>query len=167
MLPQWHVKDSGHSAKSAGGRLHLNTHTPLTQRSRSGLTMTLSRHSVETYHETGSHASRQGTLGHSPLSSLRHCGLIPAKESGVTVRDLISIKENKKKQRRQEMNRRTFSPNPRMRGKSHYHQTAFHWVPIQRVGESRFTVSPVYISDFFRQLSRSRSDLCTVVKKSV
>ena len=55
-----------------------------------------SRHSVETYHETGSHASRQGTLGHSPLSSLRHCGLIPAKESGVTVRDLISIKKNKK-----------------------------------------------------------------------
>ena len=22
-LPQWHVKDPGHSAKSAGGRLHL------------------------------------------------------------------------------------------------------------------------------------------------
>ena len=27
MLPQWRVKDPGHSAKSAGGRLHLNTHT--------------------------------------------------------------------------------------------------------------------------------------------
>ena len=38
VLLQWHVKDPGHSAKSAGGRLHLNTHTPLTQRSRSGLT---------------------------------------------------------------------------------------------------------------------------------
>ena len=25
--PQWHVKDFGHSAKSAGGSLHLNTHT--------------------------------------------------------------------------------------------------------------------------------------------
>ena len=23
VLPQWHVKDRGHSAKSAGGRLHL------------------------------------------------------------------------------------------------------------------------------------------------
>ena len=33
VLPQWHVKDPGHSAKSAGGRLHLNTHTTLTQRS--------------------------------------------------------------------------------------------------------------------------------------
>ena len=45
---QWHIKDSDHSAISAGGRLHLNTHTPLTQWSRSGLTMLLSRHSVGT-----------------------------------------------------------------------------------------------------------------------
>ena len=28
VLPQHHVKDRGHSAKSAGGRLQLNTHTP-------------------------------------------------------------------------------------------------------------------------------------------
>ena len=28
VLPQWHVKDPGHSAKSAGGRLQLNTHVP-------------------------------------------------------------------------------------------------------------------------------------------
>ena len=27
VLPQEHVKDPGHSAKSAGGRLQLNTHT--------------------------------------------------------------------------------------------------------------------------------------------
>ena len=46
-LPQWHVKDPGHSAKRAGGRLHLNTPTSSTHRSRSGLTL-LSRHSVET-----------------------------------------------------------------------------------------------------------------------
>ena len=39
VLPQWHVKDPSHSAKSAGGRLHLNMRTPLTQLSRSGLTM--------------------------------------------------------------------------------------------------------------------------------
>ena len=36
VLPQWHVKDPGHSAKGAGGRLHLNTHPPLIQRSRRG-----------------------------------------------------------------------------------------------------------------------------------
>ena len=28
VIPQQHVKDPGHSAKSAGGRLPLNTHTP-------------------------------------------------------------------------------------------------------------------------------------------
>ena len=75
VLTQWHVKDLSHSAKSAGGRLHLNTHTPLTQRSRSGLTTPPSRHSVRTYHETSSHATRQGTLSHSRLSSLSHYGL--------------------------------------------------------------------------------------------
>ena len=30
MLPQWHVQNPGYSAKSAGGKLHLNLHTPLT-----------------------------------------------------------------------------------------------------------------------------------------
>ena len=49
VLPQWHVKDPGHSVKSAGSRLHINTHITLTQRSRSGLTMLLSRHSGGTY----------------------------------------------------------------------------------------------------------------------
>ena len=47
VLPQWHVKDPGHPAESASGRLHPNTHTLWTQRSRSGLTI-LSRHSAET-----------------------------------------------------------------------------------------------------------------------
>ena len=65
-----------HSAKSAGGRLHLNMHTPLSQQSRSGLTMPLSRQSVGTYQESRSHAAHQGTLGDSRLSSLSHCGLI-------------------------------------------------------------------------------------------
>lgn len=29
MLPQWHLKDLGHSAESAGERLHLNIYTQL------------------------------------------------------------------------------------------------------------------------------------------
>ena len=78
VLPQWRLKDPSHSAKSAGGRLQLNTHTPLTQRSRSGLTMPLSRHSDGTYQETSSHATCQGTFGHSRFSWLSHCGLILA-----------------------------------------------------------------------------------------
>ena len=28
VLPQQHIKDPGHSARSAGGRLQLNTHAP-------------------------------------------------------------------------------------------------------------------------------------------
>ena len=71
-------KKTGHSSKLAGGMLHLNTHTPLIQRSRSGLTMPLSKHSVETYPEASSHAICQGTLNHSRLSLLNHCGLILA-----------------------------------------------------------------------------------------
>ena len=70
VLPQWHIKDPGHSAKSAGRRLHLKTHTSLTH--------LLSRHSVGTYQETSSHTTHQETLGHSRLSSLSHCGLILA-----------------------------------------------------------------------------------------
>ena len=75
MLPQWHVKDPGHSDKSVVCRLHLNTHTPLTQRSRSGLIMPLSRHSLGTYQERSSQANCQGKVSHSPLSSLSHYGL--------------------------------------------------------------------------------------------
>ena len=78
MLLQWHIKDPGHSAKSAGCRIHLNMHTPLTQQSRRGLTMPLSRLSVGIYQETSSYATHQGTLSHSRHSSLSHCGLILA-----------------------------------------------------------------------------------------
>ena len=46
-------------------RLHLNTHTPLIQQSRSGLTMPLFKHSVGTYPETNSCATHHGTLGQS------------------------------------------------------------------------------------------------------
>ena len=78
VLLRWHVKDPGHSGKSASGRLHLNTHTPLTQRSRTGLTMPLSSHSVGAYPEASSHVTCQGTFDHNRLSSLSHCGLILA-----------------------------------------------------------------------------------------
>ena len=61
--------------KGQENRLQLNTQTLLTQRCRTWLTM-LSRHSVETYRETSSHESRQGTLVRSRLSSPSHCGLI-------------------------------------------------------------------------------------------
>ena len=52
--------------------------------------MLLSKHSVGTYPETSSHSTGQGIFGHSRLSSLSHCGLILAKNSGLSVRELIS-----------------------------------------------------------------------------
>ena len=72
MLLQWHVKDPGHSAKCVDGSLHPNMHTRLTLRSRGGLSVPLSTHSVGTFLETSSHATRQGTSSHSRLSSLSH-----------------------------------------------------------------------------------------------
>ena len=89
LLLQSHVKDPGHSAKSAGGRLHLNMHTPFTQLSQSRLTM-LSRHNVGTYLETSSHMSLGNTWPQSsqlaePLWS------DPCIKSGVSLHELISI----------------------------------------------------------------------------
>ena len=62
VLRQWHVKHTDHSAKNVDSRLHLNTHTPWTQRSRSGLTMPLSRHSVGSHQKTSSHCAKQSPL---------------------------------------------------------------------------------------------------------
>ena len=91
VLPQWHVKDPGHSAKSAGGRLHRKMHTPLTQRSRSGLTRPLSRHSVGIYQETSSHTTRQGTNTRSQSSQLAEpLWTDPGLKSGISMRELIS-----------------------------------------------------------------------------
>ena len=77
-------------------RLHLNTHTPLTQRIRIGLTMVLSRHSMGTYQETSSHATCQGTLSHSHLSLLSHSGLILAQRVEVVCANLLLQKKKKK-----------------------------------------------------------------------
>ena len=89
VLLQWHVKDPGHSAKNASGRLYLNTHTSLTQRSLSGLTMPLSRHSVGAYPETSS-----------PAIFVRHLATVVSArlaivdwswpKRGISVRELIS-----------------------------------------------------------------------------
>ena len=115
MLPQWYVKDLGHSSKSADGMLHLNTHTPLNQRSRTGLAKPLSRRSVGTFPETSSHATCQGTFGHSRLSSLSHCGRILALAVELACASKSPLRNEKKKEKkklRQGKNGRTFSQKP-------------------------------------------------------
>ena len=94
MLPQWHVKDPDHSAQSAGGRLHLNKNTPLTQQSRSGLIKPLSRHSVGTYQESSSHTTRQGTLSQSSQLA-EPLWTDPVLKSGISLCELISTKKKK------------------------------------------------------------------------
>ena len=68
--------------------------------------------------KTNSHATRQGTLSHSRLSSLSPLLTDPGLTCGIGVRKLISslrkirkAKQNKK--RRRGMNRRTFPQTPR------------------------------------------------------
>ena len=92
MLQQWLVKDPGHSAKGADGRLHLNTHTPLTQRSQSGLTVPLTRHSVGTYPAMSSQATFQGTWPQSPQLA-EPLWTDPGLKSGIRVRKRISTQK--------------------------------------------------------------------------
>ena len=58
--------------------------------------MSLFENSVETYQETSSRTTRQGTLGHSRLSSLSHW-TNPGVQSEISVRKLISTLKKKKK----------------------------------------------------------------------
>ena len=73
MLPQWHVKDPGHSAKSAGGTLHLDTHTPLTERSRSGLTMPLCSGNELTRNSSGNNRLQSSQLAEPLLTNPGLC----------------------------------------------------------------------------------------------
>ena len=97
LLPQWHVKDPGHFAKSAGGRLHLNTHTPLTQRSRSGLTMPLSRHSVGTLSGNELTCNSSGNTRSQSFQLAEPLWTNSGVKSGIGVRKLISTLKKKKK----------------------------------------------------------------------
>ena len=95
MLPQWHVKNPGHSAKSAAGRVHLNTHTPLTQQSQCGLTMPLSRcgnlsGNELTYNSSGNTQPQSSQLTE-PLWT------DPGLDSGISMCELISTLKKKKK----------------------------------------------------------------------
>ena len=89
-------------------QINLNTHTPLTQRSRNGLTIPLSKHSVGTYQETSSHTTRQETLGHSRLSSLRLkltvcCNMIPVSGSRLVFVVYLCKHQSLKKRRRKKL----------------------------------------------------------------
>ena len=90
-LQQWHVKDPGHSVKSAGGRLHQDMHTPLTQQSWSGLTMLMSRHGEGTYQEMNELTCNSSRNTQSQSSKLAESlWTNPGVKSGISVHELIS-----------------------------------------------------------------------------
>ena len=83
-------KGPGHSAKSEGGRQHLNTLTSLTQQRRSGLSM-VSRHNVGTY-QGNDELARNSSGNTQPQSSqlAEPLWTDPGIKSGISVRELIS-----------------------------------------------------------------------------
>ena len=96
MLPQWNIKDPGHSAKSAGGKFQLNRHTFLTQRSRSGLTMPLSRHSVGKLFGKEFTRNLSGTIGPQSSQLAELLWTDPGINSGISARELISTSKQRK-----------------------------------------------------------------------
>ena len=62
--------------------------------------MPLSRHSVGTYQETSSHATRQGTLGQSSQLA-KPLWTDPGVKNGISVRKLISTLKKEKKKKAQ------------------------------------------------------------------
>ena len=91
--PQCHVKDPGHSAKSAGGRLHLNTPTPLTQRSRSG---PLSGHSVGNLSGNGLIRNSSGNTKPQSSEIAEPLWTDSCLKSAIGVHDVISTLKKKK-----------------------------------------------------------------------
>ena len=75
----------------------MNTHTPLTQRSRSGLTLPLSRHSVGTYLETSLHANWSGNARPQSSQLAEPLWTDPGLKSGISVRELVSTSKERKK----------------------------------------------------------------------
>ena len=110
MLPRWHVKDPGHSANSAGGRLHLNGHIPLTlvralcgNLSGNELTCDLS-----------------GNIQPHSFQLAEPLWTDSGIKSGISVLELISNHTHTPKAQAGS-DGPIFSQNPRKRGKKHHH----------------------------------------------
>ena len=85
---QWHVKDPGHSAKSIGGRLHLDMHTSLTQWSQSRRTMPQAQCGNLSGIELTCNSSGNTRPGSSQLTELQWTD--PGLQSEISVCNLIS-----------------------------------------------------------------------------
>ena len=103
--------------------------------------MPLSRHSVGSYPQNELTRNLSGNIRLQSSQLADPLWTDPGIKSEISVRELISA--SKKKRRRRAMNGRTFSKNPRQRGKSHHHLR--HREPETfAIAKS---VSPVSVSD--------------------
>ena len=96
VLLRWHVKDPGHSAKSAGGRLHLYTHTPLVQKSEWADYAAVQ---AQCGNLSGNELTRNLSENIWPQSPqlAESVWTDPGMQSGISVRELISTKKKEKK----------------------------------------------------------------------
>ena len=118
VLRQWHVKDPGHSAKSAGGRLHLKTRIHLWP-NEIGVGW-LCRCPGIVWGPIRKRAHTQAVREHSDTVVSARLATVDwslPKEWNWCARANLHLK--KKKKCRQEMNYRTFSQNPLTQGKGH------------------------------------------------
>ena len=142
VLQHWHVEDPGHSAKSAGGRLHLNAHTTLTQRSREWAGIVWESIRKRAHTELIMEQS-----GHGLLSSLSHCGLI-LEEWNQCAGPNLHFKKKKKKKTDAGNDWSNSLPKPRRRVKGHHH----HHVQECFCRNGRFEVSLCGSQDVIIQL---------------
>ena len=77
------------------GRLHVNMHTPLTQRSQCGLTMPLSRHSVGIYLENKFTRNLLGNFWRQLSQLAEPLWTDPGIKSGISVHEQISTLKKK------------------------------------------------------------------------
>ena len=118
LIPQWHIKDPSHSAKSAGGRLQIITHTFLTQQSWSGLTA-LFRRNFWTSQGNELTCNLSGNT-HPQLSQLAEpLWTDPGQKSGIDACKLIFTL--KKKKCWWGMIHQPFPPNSGMWGRCNHH----------------------------------------------
>ena len=97
VLPRWNVKVQSCSAKSAGGRLHLNMHTLLTQWRQSGITM-LSMHSVGTYQGNECTCMWSGNTCSQLFQITEPLWTDPGLKSGISMHELITTLKKKCRQ---------------------------------------------------------------------
>ena len=86
--PPCYRSSPGHSAESAGGRLHLNTHTPMIQRSRADYSAV----QAQCGNLSGNELTRNSSRNTRPQSSqlAEPLWTDPSLKSGISVRELIS-----------------------------------------------------------------------------